>query len=230
MHCYSFGSGPTIVYLHGWGCDGKIFLPVAKLLPHYNNVMPDFNGFGKSPPPPSVGWTIDDYVSELYLFFLQYNIQKAVIVGHSFGGRVAIAFAARYPQFVKKLLLVAPAGLRHFSFKRLIKVALYKTGKKIGICGQNVGSSDYRNCSPAMKATFVKVVNDDLSRYAKQISCPVLIVNGNNDEQTPLWHAKKLSRLIKNSVISVADGGHFVMFADPVRFAQVIDIFSEEAD
>ncbi len=230
MHCYSFGSGSPIVYLHGWGCDGTIFMPVAKKMPCFNNVMVDFNGFGKSQPPPESGWTVERYASELYLFFLQYNLQNAVIVAHSFGCRVALVFAAKYPQLVKKMLLFAPAGMRRFSVKRTARVLCFKLGRFLGLSGtKELGSDDYKACNAAMKNTFVKVINDDLSRFAKRVVCPTLIVCGDGDKQVPLWQAKKLHRLIKGAQLTVIGGDHFSLFSTPARFAEIIEIFAEDS-
>lgn len=228
MHCYSYGSGSPIVYLHGWGCDGSFFMPIAKRLSGFNNVMVDFNGFGKSPPPPESGWTVERYASELYLFFLQYNLQNAVIVAHSFGCRVALVFAAKYPQLVSKMLLYAPAGMRRFSPRRMARVLAFKLGRLLrSNDASKLGSSDYKDCTSVMKNTFVKVVNDDLSRFAKRVLCPTLIVYGDADKQVSLWQVKKLRRLVRKSQLTVIGGDHFSLFSVPARFAEIIEFFAE---
>ena len=100
----------------------------------------------------------------------------------------------------------------------------------MGVC-QNVsaryGSVDYNACENGLKNTFVKVVNQDLSAFAKKIACPTLIVNGNNDTQTPLKHAQNLQKLIKTSSLVEIDGDHFAFFHNPQAFAQTIKLFEE---
>ena len=233
MYFQKFGEGTPILYLHGWGCDGSIFQPVAEQLPSYANYLVDFVGFGKSDKPPIEGWMVLDYAKDVLQFLDEQNLQQVTIVGHSFGCRVAMVVASLHPNRVSKLLFVAPAGLRKPSFRRWCKVAKYKIYKflcKMGLC-QNLsakfGSVDYNACEDCIKNTFVKVVNQDLSAFAKKIVCPTLIINGNNDTQTPLKHAKNLQKLIKSSSLVEIDGGHFAFFCSPQAFANTIKLFEE---
>ena len=219
-----------VVYLHGWGCDGTIFAPIVNRLPNFSNYTVDFDGFGKSPSPPDEGFSIVDYAERLREFLTEQGLARVTLVGHSFGCRVAMVLAAKYPQLVDRMLFVGPAGLRRFSFKRWWRVRLYKLRKflakmKLAPYPKNCGSEDYRNCSAAMRATFVKVINQDLSRYAKRVKCPVLIVNGRSDEATPLIHAKRLAKLIPDCQLVEIDGGHYAFFYSPAAFANTIKNF-----
>lgn len=233
MYFQKIGNGRPTIFLHGWGCDGSIFRTVAEKLPNNKCYLVDFNGFGKSPLPPKTGWGVEDYAAALAIFFKQHNLKDVLIVAHSFGCRIAMVLAAKYPLFVDKMLLVAPAGCRRFSFKRWCKVRKYKLVKflcRMQLChnvSAHYGSVDYNACEDEMKNTFVKVVNQDLSRFAKQIKCPVLIVNGRDDSETPLSSAKKLHKLISNSELTEIDGGHFAFFETPAAFAKTISYFSE---
>ena len=233
MHFVKIGSGYPIVFLHGWGCDGTVFLPIAQKLSGCECYLLDFNGFGQTPPPPKDGWNVDDYAENLAHFFKTNNLQRVCIVGHSFGCRVAMVFAAKYPQCVDKMLLVAPAGLRTFSMSRWLKVRKYKFTKflcRLGLChnlNQRFGSVDYNACDDGMKNTFVKVVNQDLSNFAKIIRCPTLIVNGRTDTATPLKNAKRLQKLISDAHLAEIDGEHFAFFQNPTAFAKTIQYFVE---
>lgn len=228
MYCTIYGCGQPIVYLHGWGCDGSIFAPVVKLLPDCANYAVDFAGFGHSNPPSDDGWTVSDYAEQLYEFLTEHNLKSVTIVAHSFGCRVALVLAARYPNLICRMLLIAPAALRRFSFTRWCKVVKYKLAKRLGnVTTEKYGSYDYRNCSEGMRRTFVKVVNEDLSSYAKQVDCPVLIVNGRDDTATPLTHARRLNKLISHSQLVAIDGDHFAFFRTPSAFANTVKIFLE---
>ncbi|MCM1195288.1 MAG: alpha/beta hydrolase [Firmicutes bacterium] len=222
------GEGKPIIYLHGWGCSGDIFLPTVRYLPDYCNYLIDFPGFGKSSPPPESGWNVFDYANRLIAFTEELNLDGATVVGHSFGCRVAMATAYVRPELVERLLLVAPAGLRRFSLKRWSKELLYKARKRFGKNTKAYGSDDYRNCSETMKNTFVNVVNQDLSAYAKVIKQPTLIVCGRQDTATPLKDARKLHKYIVNSSLAEVDGDHFAMFYAPKAFAKTIRLFTEE--
>ena len=233
MHFEKYGKGSPILFLHGWGCDLSVFYNVVHQLPNFTCYLVDFAGFGKSKNPPVEGWTIFDYVQDVVRFLEEQGLNQVTIVGHSFGCRVAMVLASMHPKYVKKMLLVAPAGIRKPSFKRWCKVLHYKIGKFLCRLGfiQNVtarhGSADYNACENSMKNTFVKVVNQDLSHYAKGICCPTLIINGNTDTQTTLKHAKCLQKLIKNSSLVEIDGGHFALFEHPKAFARTIQLFED---
>ena len=222
----------TVVYLHGWGCDGSIFMPIVSRLPDYANYIVDFDGFGKSPPPSEDGYSVADYAERLYEFLQGQELSRVTIVAHSFGCRVAMVLAANYPQSVARMLLVGPAGLRRFSLKRWCRVVRYKFRKflaklHLAQAPVNEGSEDYRNCSPSMRRTLIKVVNQDLSRYARRVKCPVLIVNGRSDTATPLKHAKRLARLIPDCRLVPIDGGHYAFFYSPTAFAETIKNYME---
>ena len=226
------GDGAPIVYLHGWGCDGSIFLPIVERLPNYCNYTVDFAGFGKSEQPPLEGFSVEDYAGQLRDFLTEQGLGKVTLVGHSFGCRVALVLAATHPELVSRMLFIAPAGLRRFSFSRWCKVRAYKVAKFFAKLRKTepsarYASADYANCSPALRATFVKVVNADLSVYAKRVKCPTLIVNGRNDTATPLKHAKRLAKLIKNSELVEIEGDHFAFFYVPVAFANTVKNFVE---
>ena len=232
MYFERYGEGRPVVYLHGWGCDGSIFLPIVKQLPDYANYTVDFAGFGKSESPPDSGFTVEDYAEQLRQFLLEQNLQGVTLVGHSFGCRVALVLAATYPELVARMLLVAPAGLRRFSFSRWCKVRIYKLSKFFAKLRKTepalkYASEDYTNCSAGMRVTFVKVINADLSSYAKRVKCPVLIVNGREDMATPLKHARRLNKLIANSSLVEIDGDHFAFFRVPVAFANTVKNFVE---
>lgn len=231
MYYQKIGNGTPVVFLHGWGCDGNIFMPIASKLQNFSCFLPDFNGFGKSPKPPKKGWSVEEYAEALYVFFVEHNLQRASIVAHSFGCRVAIVFAAKFPSLVEKMLLFAPAGIRNFSFSRWFKVKMYKISRIFHPKNQSLqtkfGSADYLACDEQMRTTFVKVVNQDLSSFAKKVRCPTLIVNGKFDASTPLSHAERLQKLLPHGALVAIEGGHFDFFANPTAFAQTISFFLE---
>lgn len=228
-HCLQLGLGKPVLYLHGWGASGEIFLPVASRLPDYSNYMIDFFGFGKSPLPQGGGLTVFDYVCQVEEFLTERKLTNVTIVAHSFGCRVAMALAAKYPQLVNRLLLFAPAGLRRFSLARWCKIRLYKVKKRLSKRAFTKGGSDDYAATPnELKSTFVKVVNQDLSAYARRINCKTLIVAGKRDSAVLYKDAKRLNKLIKNSELVGVDGDHFALFYTPAEFAQIVKLFAEE--
>ena len=218
----------ALLFLHGWGCDGSIFANLSNQI-NCTNYLIDFWGFGKSDTPIEA-WSVSDYAHQLKVFCEERGLERFSIVAHSFGARVAIVFASKYPQMVENLLICGGAGLKRASFKRWLRTRRYKLAKflsKIGVFRGNLpqGSADYQALDGVMKQTFVKVVNQDLAQFASKVSCPTLLVWGNKDVDTPLWMGKKYNKLIKGSALIVLSGGHFVFLEQSVQFCNVIKCF-----
>ncbi len=200
VHYIQYGSekGKDIVLLHGWGQNIEMMKPLGDQLSDYHITILDFPGFGESSALTS-SLTIYDYVEILEELLQSLNIHKPIIMGHSFGGRVAILYAARNP--VSKLVLFSSPCVRdnYKSTKEQILKSLKKLPgmNKIGeFAKKYIGSTDYRNATPIMRETLVNVVNEDLSSYAKKIECPTLLIWGTLDTEAPIEDAKKLEQLL----------------------------------
>jgi pimeloyl-ACP methyl ester carboxylesterase len=74
---------------------------------------------------------------------------------------------------------------------------------------KHMGSVDYRNASPLMRDVLVKTVNQDLSENAKKITCPTLLIWGENDEAVPVSEAKELDNLLSDSALIILPGTHY---------------------
>lgn len=214
------GKGKYIFFLHGWGGDKNSFNNIKNYVSHLNRnmVFVSFAGFGQSDPPSKVYGAVD-YANELKDLIVKIAKGKSVdIVCHSFGGRVATVLAALYPNIVNKILMIDIAGVKpKRSIKKYINILKYKRLKKLVLQGKkdknllkNFGSDDYKNIDGVMRQTFVKIVNEDLKMYFKQIKCSVVIFWGAKDKDTPLYMAKKIKKWVKNSVLYIAEtAGHF---------------------
>lgn len=222
-----FGNGPAVLLLHGWGVSGDTFKSTFDFLSSIGiNVLTiDFPGFGKSGSP-YPNWGIYDYAEIINKFIAELSLEKVILVGHSFGGRVAIILASKYA-YVEKIVLVSSAGLKpRFSLKKKIDIYKFKIRRFFGKDVSSYGSEDYKALDPLMKKIFVRVVNTYLNKHLKNISCPTLIVWGELDTQTPLYMAKKLNKGIKNSELKIMYGtGHFGFFERPEQFNIILDSF-----
>ena len=236
MKYLKFGSSKNvIVFLHGWGADKDSFIWVKDYLDEYSLVFVDFAGFGETLEP-RIPYFVSDYVSELRLLIDKLDIEDLVLVGHSFGGRVAIKFASIFESDYKsfKLILVDSAGIKpRRSINYYFRVYKYKLCKKLAKNNERLkaklnkfGSSDYKKLSPLMKQTFINVVNEDLTFFAKQIKSDSLIVWGDKDTETKKYMARKLNKYIKNSKLYFIKGaGHFCFLDKPYEFLNILDTF-----
>ena len=115
-------SGPTdapaVVLLHGFGSSLHTWDAWAKALSATHRVVRiDLPGSGLSPPDPAHDYTDARSLDMLIALMDSLGLQRASWVGHSMGGRIAWTLAARYPERVDKLVLVAPDGFASFGFE-----------------------------------------------------------------------------------------------------------------
>ena len=219
---------PCILFLHGWGGDLRSFSYFANSLSvyGYRTINLSFNGHGNSEKPSSV-WGVSDFARAVLKLLKNYNVEKVSIVGHSFGGRVAIWLSANYPSLVDKLVLVDSAGIKpRRGLRYKYKVWRYKKAKKNGKDLSKFGSSDYKNLDEKMKGTFIKIVNEDLTKFLPKILVPTLLVWGKKDKDTPMYMAKKMRKKIKESNLVVfKNEGHWAYANKPNEFLKEIKSF-----
>ena len=169
------------------------------------------------------------------------NIHKATFIGHSFGGKLSIIMASKYPERVDKIVLIDSAGLipkrgakyylKVYSFKalRYIYTNLFfwiKDEERIEKFYKKFGSDDYQESSVIMRRVLVKVVNEDLKPILKNIKASTLIIWGENDDATPLFMAKTMEKEIEDSGLVVFKGaGHYSFLDDYNKFVAVINAF-----
>jgi pimeloyl-ACP methyl ester carboxylesterase len=105
------GKGPALLLLHGLGCDHTTWLPViAALSRRYTVIAPDLLGHGKSDKP-RADYSVGGYANGMRDLLTVLGIDRVTVVGHSFGGGVAMQFAYQFPERTDRLILVAPGGL-----------------------------------------------------------------------------------------------------------------------
>jgi pimeloyl-ACP methyl ester carboxylesterase len=228
------GSGPAVLVLHGWGAKIEAVDPIIRGLQRQTAVYAvDLPGHGETDQPPEP-WGVTEFSDWTRALMDHLGLERPSIVGHSHGGRIAIHLAAHHPDRVDKLLLVDAAGIRPkrgLTYYR--KVALAKTAKHaarfLGPPGKalqkrvfaRTASTDYANAG-ALRPTFVKLVNSDLTPLLPQIRASTLLIWGDQDTATPLSDGETMERLIPDAGLVVLKGaGHFSYIDQPQRFGRV---------
>jgi len=211
--------GPILI-LHGWGSCAKNWEKVEELLKNqgFKVLVPDLPGFKEATP--KKPWSVDDYlqwIKEYVNKFLQVqgDIEPFFLLGHSFGGRLAIKFAALYPSKILGLILVDSAGVgqqKSLSLRQKVILKLAKFGHFIiflPFFGKMIfpffqklayflaGTRDYYLIkTKVMKETFKKIIAEDLTLYLNKIKVPTLIIWGKKDKIVPV----KIGYLIKEKI------------------------------
>lgn len=224
------GDGDFLLLLHGWGVHSNTFVEVvAGIKDHYKVITMDFCGFGMSDEPIDP-LSLEDYVDHVRALLSFLKIEYPIILGHSFGGRVAIRYSTMYN--VKKLILVDSAGIKHFNFKTFFKVYKYKILKhlyrifsksKLKRLINSSGSNDYKNATSVMKKTMSNIIKINLEKDLKKIFVETLILWGYNDKITPFSDAKTLEKMIEKSrLITFFNSGHYPYIDEKRKFINIL--------
>jgi pimeloyl-ACP methyl ester carboxylesterase len=204
------GKGPPLLMLHGWGQDHHALTPLGELLtPIAKPYLVDLPGFGQSQCPGQV-WSAYDYADCMIRLLEEKKVRKFSLLGHSFGGKISLCIALRYPEKVENLILIAPSGLnpkrtllRRLKMKSIVASGkcvkaydgLFRTSHFTKSFASKFGSRDYKNAG-SMRSVLVRSVNEDLTDVLPNISCRTLILWGEKDSETPLEAGYRFSKLI----------------------------------
>jgi pimeloyl-ACP methyl ester carboxylesterase len=236
------GEGADLLLLHGWGCSANIFRDVQTALAADFRVFAlDFPGFGQSEEPLEI-WGDREYADWTLKVIDKLNLRTPIVLGHSFGGKIAQLVADK--KKLKKLVLTGSAGIildsdlatrGKYAWMKGIKQGLQKIlpAKAYHSVKEKmvdmVGSADYRNANPKMREIMKKVIADDTRNYAAKIGIPTLLVWGENDRDTPPEAGKIFNSLIPASrLVIFSDCGHYTFIDKKTEFIELISKFLKE--
>ena len=226
---YGNDKGKDILLLHGWGQNIEMMKILGdNFADKYRITILDFPGFGQSEEPHE-SWSVEQYSLMLEELVKKLKIKKPIVIGHSFGGRVAICYSSRNP--IEKLVLFGSPCIR--TEKKLpLKVRIMKKMKQIpymskiaDIMKNYIGSRDYKAASPIMRDTLVKVVNEDLSKFAREIEEPTLLIWGEYDEEAPVEEAKELEKIMIDAALIILPGTHYAYIENLGRVVTILNKF-----
>lgn len=233
----------NILILHGWRLSGDKYLNLVNVFSsgeQFQVFSPDMPGFGKEEIP-FRPYTLIDYVNFIDEFLKKKKINRTVIIGHSFGGRVAIKFASLLPQKVDKLVLTGVPGFLPVSnFKVKFFLFLSKIGRTIfrlpilssfqelakKILYRLSGASDYAHVEGVMRKTFKLIIREDLVESMKSLRIPVALVWGESDTIVPVSIAYKMNKVINGSkLIVIKNATHRLPYENYQEFYQTVKNF-----
>ncbi len=239
-------AGRPLLLLHGWGGKCESWLPVTRDFQDTHRIyVVDFPGHGRSSEPPEP-WSATEYAEMIAEFIEKTGIAGCDVIGHSHGGRVTLALASSRPELVGKLVLTGCAGLpprytaqqnakssRYQQLKKLVnsKAVLAVFGEKRVEAWrealiQKYGSSDYKALTPSMRATFNRVLRQDMTECLEKIKASTLLIWGEEDTATPLWMGQEMEKKIPDAGLVTLKGcGHFAYLDKYPEFKAVVRSF-----
>lgn len=238
IYFQKIGHGKNLILLHGWKQDVSSFWGVVNFLKNGFTVwLIDLPGFGRSDLPKKA-FDTKDYARIIAGFVKTKNIKSPIILGHSFGGKVAIKLARYYPKLVDKLILVGSSGIKrdpgiqNYLIYPIAKIIHYLMPDIFNIKSQirkkfyRKIESDYENAG-LMKTSLIKTLKEDLTADLTQVKIETLIIWGEKDRAVPLKYGKRMYQLIENSKLVVLENkGHFLHLHDPGKVAYYVKDFS----
>lgn len=230
---YGNETGKDIVLLHGWGQNIEMMDSIGKGMQNkFRITIIDFPGFGKSPEPP-YGFSVFDYYEVLDELLENLNIKEPILIGHSFGGRIAIIYAVN--KKVSKLVLMG-SPFRRTNKKANYKLKILKTVRKTpiiknfeGYLRSKIASNDYYNASLIMRRVLVNVINQELTDLIPKIKVPTILIWGSDDKEVPISEAKYIENKIKDCGLIIYEGcSHFAYLERLNQTINILDCFLKD--
>ncbi len=206
-----------LIWAHGWGATHAALLPLAQAMRRAaRSTLIDLPGFGASPVPPAP-WGTADYADAMAEWLGSLPPARRIWVAHSFGCRVGLQLAARHPETLGGLFLIAAAGLppqrtpwararvaaRRWAFR--LARQFTAEGAARDRLRALFGSADYRSAGP-LRPILVTAVGEDLTAVAGTVRVPAVLVYGDQDRETPPEMGMRLNRLMPQSRLYVLRG------------------------
>lgn len=255
---HDLGTGFPVLMIHGSGPGVTAYANWRLVMPELARarrvIAPDMAGFGFTDRPAGAVYTINNWVTHAIGLIDALNLQQVDLVGNSFGAALSLALAIRYPERVRRLVLMGAAGVR-----------FPLTPALDAIWGYTPSSENMRKVMDWF-AYDRELVNDELAQlryeasirpgfqesYAAMFPAPrqrwidalaseeediralphgTLVIHGREDQVLPMSNSVTLSQWISRSQLHVFGRcGHWTQIEHPKRFAQLVGNFLAEAD
>lgn len=252
------GSGFPLVLLHGSGpgvsawANWRLNLPI--LSQRRRVIAPDLPGFGYTQRPADNHYDIERWLAHLSDLLHTMKLPQVDLVGNSFGGALALAFAIRHPHRVRRLVLMGAAGVRFELTPGLDAVWGYQPSiesmRKLldifawdrSLVTDELAELRYRaSIRPQVQESFASMFPAPRQRWVDMLASdeqairnlphPALILHGREDGVIPLQSSLKLAQWIPRSQLHVfGQCGHWTQIEHATRFNQLVEQFVTEAD
>jgi 2-hydroxymuconate-semialdehyde hydrolase len=253
---HDVGDGPTVLLIHGSGPGVSAFanwrLTMPELANRFRVIAPDMVGFGFTERPAGYQYAMDNWVRHIVGLMDALKIERAHVVGNSFGGAMALALAIRHPQRVHRLVLMGSVGVSFAITEGLDAVWGYtpsiQTMRKLldifaydrGLVNDELARMRYEaSIRPGFQESFAAMFPAPRQRWVDAMASPeeairalpheTLIIHGRDDRVIPLTNAYRLLSLIDRSQLHVFGRcGHWTQIEHAARFNRLVGEFLAE--
>ena len=233
LHYVERGEGNPVVLVHGFPFDHTLWDRVADTLqPHGRMILPDLRGFGKTPAPDGI-FSMRLMAEDLAALLDRLQIPKVVLVGHSMGGYVSLAFAHAYPDRLAGLALVSSMAETDVPERRQARIRLAERVQRRGV--KSVVEANLNRYSPeesvrerarelmlkSQKKSVIAALKGmaerpDATDWLPRVKVPCVVVAGTDDVIVTLEKSKEMvQRFSRGWLVEVPGGGHLPMLEAP---------------
>lgn len=225
-------SKTKIYILHGWAYSTERWKSFIEELERTNIEVEMLKIPGLTAPLDEV-WNIDNYVDWLSKV-LSKEKEPVILLGHSNGGLISLAYLLKYPKKVKQLILIDSTGIYHNELSIRLKRYVFATAAKIGkkfttspimkkLLYKLAREHDYENANQIVQKTMVNLIKTDLADRLSEIKAPTTIIWGRMDQVTPVADGEIMKKELKNSSLHIISSArHSPQLTHPKETAEII--------
>jgi pimeloyl-ACP methyl ester carboxylesterase len=233
---------PAVVLLHGIGGMHLFWPPQIRRLPGYRVFALDLPGHGKSNHGGGLQ-TVEAYAAQIVAWMETVNLHRAVFVGHSLGGAIALNLSKQYPERALGLGLfssgvrlnipqeiLADASSNATFYKSVENLVSWSFGASVSAQLSEFTASRWREVRPSvLYGDLIASEQFDFNEQLTEIRLPTLVLCGEEDRITPLRYSQLLARIIPGAILQIIpQAGHMVMLEQPDLVAKSLVAFLEK--
>jgi 3-oxoadipate enol-lactonase len=235
------GQGIPVVLLHGFPLDHTIWEPLLPVLKeHARIIIPDMRGHGRSPVTDGA-YSMRLMAADTAALLDDLKIEKAIVVGHSMGGYVGLAFAYAYPNRLAGLGLIATQAAADTPEKRQDRLNLADEIGRKGVkhLAENMSArlttkhelidpirSMILKMNPKGAIGALKGMADrpDMTDFLPSITIPSLVLAGSDDVLIPIERPRTMEKMLARAwLVEIPSAGHLPMMEYPQQVAEALD-------
>ncbi len=213
----------AVILIHGIGVSSRYMVPTAeRLAPYFRVYAPDLPGFGRSAKPSHV-LNLTELADALDGWMQAVGLERAVLLGNSFGCQIIVEFFLRHPERVERAVLQGPTvdPKARTALQQIIRWQLDSPREppSLGL----VLIRDYRDCGVRrVVRTFQYALQDRIEEKLPHMQIPTMVVRGGRDPIVPQRWAEEATRLLPEGRLVVIPGAaHTVNYNSPLELARV---------
>jgi 2-hydroxy-6-oxonona-2,4-dienedioate hydrolase len=222
--------GTAIVLVHGLVVSTRYMVPLgSKLALNYRVYAPDLPGFGKSEKPDSV-LDLPELANALAAWMGAVGLDRAVLLGNSFGCQIIVEFALRHPDRIERAILQAPSVDRKHrtAHEQIARWMLNGILDSPGMWPIIIGDFLVAGARRSLR-TFQISLEDRIEEKLPRMWVPTMVIRGARDLLVPQRWAEEVTRLLPNGRLAVVPGiAHTTNFSAPLEVARLTRMFIED--